>query len=101
MNLTFYLFSTFFFVPLEYGEKVFFQNCAVCHPTGKNLILPEKNLKKESLETNGMNSKSALIYQFRNGKNSMPAFGDRLTVKQMEKIAEYVLFESEKNFENQ
>ncbi len=72
----------------------------MCHPLGKNVILPEKNLTKESLQANGMNSVGAIIYQLRNGKNGMPAFGDRLTKEEMKKLAEYILFESEKNFEN-
>ncbi len=82
------------------AEILFLQNCAVCHPTGTNLILPEKNLKKENLETNGMNSKASMLYQIRNGKNGMPAFGDRLKFEEIESIVEYILFQSEKNFEN-
>jgi cytochrome c6 len=83
------------------AEILFFQNCAVCHPTGTNLILPEKNLKKESLQANGMNSKSSILYQVRNGKNGMPAFADRFKEKEIQTLAEYILFQSEKNFENQ
>jgi cytochrome c6 len=82
------------------AETLFFQNCAVCHPTGNNLILPEKSLKKENLKTDGMNSKSSMLYHIRNGKNGMPAFGDRLTEKDIKEIIEYILFQSEKNFEN-
>lgn len=83
------------------GETLFLQNCAVCHPTGKNLILPEKNLKKDSLEKNGMNSRGSILYQVRNGKNGMPAFGDRLKENEIETIADYILFQSQTNFENQ
>jgi cytochrome c6 len=64
---------------LENGEKVFANNCSVCH-LGNNIIIPEKNLKKETLEANGMNTISAISYQVINGKNGMPAFG-RLTEK--------------------
>jgi cytochrome c6 len=67
---------------------------------GKNLILPEKNLKKESLEATGMNSLFSLSYQIRNGKNGMPAFGDRLRPSEIEEIALYILKSSDKNFEN-
>jgi len=98
-----FLFFFVFFLPLnsfEFGEKLFLKNCAVCHPTGKNLILPEKNLTKESLERNGMNSRLSILYQVRNGKNGMPGFGDRLKKKEMETIADYILFQSETNFEN-
>jgi hypothetical protein len=36
---------------------------------GNNIIIPEKNLKKETLEANGMNTISAISYQVINGKN--------------------------------
>jgi cytochrome c6 len=72
----------------------------VCHLDGNNVILPEKNLKKENLEANGMNSISSILYQVRNGKNGMPAFGDRLTKEQIQTIASYILLKAETNFEN-
>jgi len=81
------------------GEKLFESNCLVCHPGGNNIIIPEKNLKKENLEANGMNSKSSIIYQLTNGKNGMPAFGDRLIQQDIEKISDYILFQSKNNFE--
>jgi cytochrome c6 len=81
------------------GEKLFEANCSVCHPNGKNFILPEKSLEKENLEANGMNSVASISYQVRNGKNGMPAFGDRLTKEEIESLADFILFHSEKNFE--
>jgi cytochrome c6 len=66
---------------LENGEKVFANNCSVIW--GNNIIIPEKNLKKETLEANGMNTISAISYQVINGKNGMPAFGGRLTEKKL------------------
>ena len=76
---------------LESGEKLFSQNCSACHLGGINIIIPEKNLTKETLAENGMNSISAISYQILNGKNGMPAFGGRLTEEEIEKIANYVL----------
>lgn len=84
---------------LDQGEKVFTNNCSVCHLGGKNIIIPEKNLQKETLEANGMNTISAISYQVINGKNGMPAFGGRLTEKQIEEVATYVLQQSQKNFQ--
>jgi cytochrome c6 len=84
---------------LENGEKVFANNCSVCHLGGNNIIIPEKNLKKETLEANGMNTISAISYQVINGKNGMPAFGGRLTEKEIEDVATYVLQKSQKNFQ--
>ncbi len=83
---------------LEKGENIFLNNCSVCHIGGNNIIIPEKNLKKETLEANGMNSISAISYQVLNGKNGMPAFGGRLTEEEIEDVATYVLQKSLKNF---
>ena len=84
----------------EKGESIFLNNCAVCHNGGNNIIIPEKNLKKETLEANGMNTKSAIAYQVLNGKNGMPAFGGRLKESEIEAVAIYVLDESSRDFKN-
>jgi cytochrome c6 len=76
---------------IENGEKLFLKNCSACHLDGNNIIIPEKNLAKETLQENGMDSISAISYQILNGKNGMPAFGGRLTEEEIEKIATYVL----------
>ena len=86
-------------VTFETGEELFLKNCAVCHIQGSNVIIPEKNLKKEALEENGMNNLNAISYQILNGKNGMPAFGERLGETEIEIIAKYVLEQSETNFQ--
>ena len=78
-------------LPKLIGKKLFELNCNVCHKNKKNLILPEKNLEEDTLEANGMNNLNALIYQITNGKNGMPAFGNRLKKDEIESIAIYVL----------
>jgi cytochrome c6 len=83
----------------EKGKNLFNQNCIACHKQGTNLIIPEKNLKKNILEANGMYNEQAIIYQIINGKNGMPAFGGRLTESEIEDIANYVIFAAEKNFD--
>ena len=82
---------------LEKGEKIFSNNCIVCHAGGNNIIIPEKNLKKETLEINGMNTKTAIAYQVLNGKNGMPAFGGRLKENEIEAVATYDLEQSNRN----
>lgn len=76
---------------LKNGETLFSNYCIACHAGGNNLIIPEKNLKKETLENLGINNLDSLIYQIRNGKNGMPAFGGRLKEKEMEDIAFFLL----------
>lgn len=88
-------------IALDQGEQLFLQHCNVCHIGGKNVIIPEKNLQKRTLEITGMNTVDAIRYQITNGKNGMPAFGGRLEEKEIEKIAIYVLDQSNKTFVNQ
>ena len=83
----------------EKGKNLFNSNCIACHKNGENLIIPEKNLKKDILQANGMYNLRAIQYQILNGKNGMPAFGGRLKEQEMEEIANYVLLDAEKNFE--
>lgn len=79
---------------LEHGEQVFIGNCSACHRGGENSIMPDKTLKKNVLEENSMYSVSAITYQVKNGKNAMPAFGDRLEDEDIEDVVNYVLNQS-------
>ncbi len=76
---------------LDTGKALFISNCNICHIQGKNLIIAEKDLKKDTLETYGLSTKEAISYQILNGKNGMPAFGGRLQEDQIDAIAQYVL----------
>lgn len=82
---------------LKNGEKLFTNYCIACHAGGSNQIIPEKNLKKETLETLGIDNFDSLTYQIINGKNGMPAFGGRLKQNEIEAITFYLL--EEKQFE--
>lgn len=85
-------------VDINNGESVFTANCSACHAGGNNVIMPEKTLKKDALSTNQMNSVSAITYQVTNGKNAMPAFGGRLADTDIEDVANFVLSQSEKDW---
>ena len=91
--LYFFFFFNIYFESLEKGEKLFSLNCSSCHVGGNNIIIPEKNLKKETLKTFGMNNRNSIIYQIINGKNGMPGFGGRLKESEIEEIASYILKE--------
>ena len=88
-----------FAADIENGEKIFTANCSACHAGGNNVIMPEKTLKKDVLEANGMKSVDAITYQVTNGKNAMPAFGGRLDDSDIEDVANYVLSQSEKGWD--
>ncbi len=85
-------------VDIGNGKNVFTANCSACHAGGNNVIMPEKTLKKDALETNQMNSVKAITYQVTNGKNAMPAFGGRLSDNDIEDVANYVLSQSDSDW---
>lgn len=94
-----FLQNTTFAVDIENGEKIFSANCSACHAGGNNLIMPEKTLKTDALESNGMKSVDAITYQVTNGKNAMPAFGGRLADTDIEDVANYVLSQAGKGWD--
>ena len=101
MKAFFFLLFSFLFtnqLQLEKGESLFGNYCFQCHQNGNTILFPEKNLKKESLERNGMNSIESIRYLVKNGKNGMPAFGGKLKEEDIENIASYILYQSQRNF---
>lgn len=88
-----------FAADIENGEKIFTANCSACHAGGNNVIMPEKTLKKDILDANGMYSVDAITYQVTNGKNAMPAFGGRLADTDIQDVANYVLSQSDKGWD--
>merc|ERR1719422_2627867 len=77
---------------LENGEAIFGANCAACHAGGNNSVVSEKKIKKEAIEkylTGGYNVE-AIKYQVTNGKNNMPAFGEKLGPDDIEDVASWV-----------
>lgn len=96
--LNFFTTGVVFAADVSNGELIFNANCSACHAGGNNVIVSEKTLKKDILETNGMDSVDAIVYQVTNGKNAMPAFGGRLTDGEIEDAANYVLMQSEKGW---
>lgn len=85
----------------DQGERIFSGNCAACHAGGQNVIMPEKTLEKEALETYlaGGRSEASVRTQVTNGKNAMPAFGGRLSDADIEDVAAYVIKTSEEGWE--
>jgi cytochrome c6 len=73
------------------GQQVFSSTCSACHIGGTNVIVPKKTLTQEALEKYAMDSVDAIKQQVTQGKNAMPAFGDRLTPDQIDAVAGYVL----------
>mmetsp|Transcript_27332 Transcript_27332/g.58476 ORF Transcript_27332/g.58476 Transcript_27332/m.58476 type:complete len:132 (+) Transcript_27332:555-950(+) len=83
------------------GETIFNGNCAACHAGGQNVIMPDKTLEKEALESylTGGRNEAAVRTQVTNGKNAMPAFGGRLSDEDIANVAAYVIQTSEEGWE--
>ncbi|NET38972.1 MAG: c-type cytochrome [Cyanothece sp. SIO1E1] len=80
------------------GKNIFAVNCAACHAGGLNAVNPAKTLQKSDLDKYGMNSLAAVVSQVTNGKNAMPGFAGRLSGKDIEDVATYVLAQSEQGW---
>mmetsp|Transcript_103934 Transcript_103934/g.270607 ORF Transcript_103934/g.270607 Transcript_103934/m.270607 type:complete len:166 (+) Transcript_103934:74-571(+) len=83
---------------LENGESIFNGNCTSCHAGGNNTIVAEKKLKKDALEKylTGGYSVASIMTQVTNGKNSMPAFGEKLGPDDIDDVANYVYAQASK-----
>jgi len=83
---------------LDNGRSIFLGTCAACHAGGNNSVQVEKTLKKDVLQANGMYDVNKIMNQVTNGKNSMPAFGERLGPDDILDAASYVLSQADKGW---
>jgi len=83
---------------LEQGAKVFASVCSACHLGGYNAVRAERTLQLQVLKENGMYAADAIEYQVTNGKNSMPAFGGRLSDDQITDAAYYVVYQAQQGW---
>jgi cytochrome c6 len=74
------------------GESLFLRHCAGCHPDGKNLIYPSKDLRRLTLTANGISKPEDIVTVLRNPGKGMPRF-DRTVIPDDEarRIAAYVM----------
>ena len=80
------------------GAKIFSVQCAGCHVNGGNIVRRGKTLKLKALKRNQMDSQDAIATLVTNGKNNMSAYKDRLTAKEIEDVAAYVLEQAEQGW---
>ena len=74
------------------GGVLFLRHCAGCHPDGKNLIYPPKDLRRLTLAANGITQPEDIVTILRNPGRGMPRF-DRTVIPDDEarRIAVYVM----------
>eukprot|EP00444_Apocalathium_aciculiferum_P005420 CAMPEP_0183388766 /NCGR_PEP_ID=MMETSP0370-20130417/4375_1 /TAXON_ID=268820 /ORGANISM="Peridinium aciculiferum, Strain PAER-2" /LENGTH=181 /DNA_ID=CAMNT_0025567819 /DNA_START=96 /DNA_END=641 /DNA_ORIENTATION=- len=83
---------------LAKGEEIFLGNCAACHAAGRNAVQPDKTLQKAALEQYGMYDVDRIKYQVTNGKNAMPAFGERVSSQDIDDVSNYIMVMAEKGW---
>jgi cytochrome c6 len=96
--LTFALNSPALAADTANGGKIFSVQCAGCHVNGGNIVRRGKTLKLKALERNHIDSLDAIATLVANGKNNMSAYKDRLSPKEIEDVATYVLEQAEKGW---
>jgi cytochrome c6 len=74
------------------GNALFLRHCAGCHPDGKNLIYPQKDLHRMTLAANGITQPKDIVAVMRNPGKGMTRF-DRTLIPDAEAflIATYVM----------
>lgn len=80
------------------GARIFQSYCWACHMGGGNVIIAYKTLKLPALEKYKMNSMAAIVDQVRNGKSAMPAFQGRLSDREIQDVAAYVLLKADRGW---
>lgn len=76
---------------LDKGKKLFLRHCSFCHPGGKNVIRPSKNLKRKTLIKNGITSPEDIVQKMRRPGPGMPVFSERrISPEDALSIAHYV-----------
>jgi cytochrome c6 len=83
---------------LTSGTEIFQVHCAGCHLKGGNIVRRNKTLKLKALERNRVNTLEAIASLVAQGKNNMPAYGDRLSPDQIQIVSKYVLEQAEQKW---
>ena len=63
---------------VESGASLFQNNCASCHPNGKNIIRRGRTLKIKALRERGLDSSEAIAQVAREGIGQMSGYADVL-----------------------
>ena len=74
------------------GAAAFEANCSECHPGGRNIVNPPKDLRTLTLRANGIASAQGIVAKMRKPGPGMTRFDPKeLPDKEALEIAEYVL----------
>jgi len=74
------------------GASAFEANCSECHPGGRNIVTPAKDLRVLTLRANGITTAQEIVAKMRKPGPGMTRFDPKdLPDKDALEIAEYIL----------
>jgi cytochrome c6 len=79
-------------------EALFEVHCVGCHLNGGNVVRRGKTLKLKALQQNKVASVEAIATLIANGKNSMPAYRNKLSELEIKVLSKYVLVQAQKGW---
>jgi len=72
------------------GQAIFAQNCMQCHSVNQGQVMFGPSLYAEMKKPQGKKSSSEVRTIIKNGKGKMPAFGEKLTPDDTDKLLAYL-----------
>ncbi|MBE9013974.1 c-type cytochrome [Pseudanabaenaceae cyanobacterium LEGE 13415] len=78
--------------------KLFEYHCSGCHVNGGNIVRRGKTLKLNALKKYGYGTVDAIAEIITNGKGNMSAYKERLSVAEIQSLAQYVLDRANENW---
>lgn len=84
--------------PSTTSAALFEVHCAGCHPHGGNIIRRGKTLKARALEHYGYKGTPEIAALIRQGKGNMSAYADRLSSREIDQLADYVLSQAQQGW---
>jgi mono/diheme cytochrome c family protein len=77
-------------VMVHAGQEVFAKNCMQCHSINQGQVMFGPSLYAEMKKPEGKKSSAEVRTIIKNGKGKMPAFGEKLTPEDTDKLLAYL-----------
>ena len=87
---------------LSHGAQLFSSNCAACHMGGGNVIRASRTLSQADLQayldSYSQHPIEAIEHQIESGKNAMPSYEGKLSLREIDDVAAFVEKQAEKGW---
>ena len=87
---------------LAHGAQLFSSNCAGCHMGGGNVISASRTLSQKDLQAHldsyNVDPIEAIEHQIETGKNAMPSYEGKLSLREIDDVAAFVERQAEQGW---